>query len=204
MKFLTLLSALGTALIAQQADVSGVVKDSSGSPVPRAAVTLLNHQSGVRRHAESDQTGFYAIPGARPGTYRISVRKEGFQPSAHNGIVLVSGQRARFDFNLIIGPVEDSITVNDRAYTQPPDEPSTGTTVRRRMVENLPNNGRSLLPLIEAAPGVVITPAGGGEAGQFSVQGQRTNANYVTVDGISANFAVNDGSQTQSPSGSTP
>ncbi|HEY3743128.1 MAG TPA: TonB-dependent receptor, partial [Bryobacteraceae bacterium] len=201
---LTVALVATTALYAQQADVSGVVRDSSGAAVPRAAITLLQLQSGIRRHALSDDRGLYAIPAARPGNYRISVRKEGFQTSAHNGIVLASGEHARFDFTLIVGQVEESVNVNDRKPQQPPDDASTGTNVNRRMVENLPNNGRSLLPLIEAAPGVVIVPAGGGEVGQFSVNGQRSNANYMTVDGVSANFAVNDGLPGQAPSGSTP
>jgi len=195
---------LATALYAQQAEVSGIVKDSSGAAVPKAAITLLHQQSGIRRQAVSDEHGLYAIPAARPGGYRISVRKTGFQTSARTGIMLASGQHARFDFTLMVGPVEDSVNVNDRKPQQPPDDASTGTVVGRRMVENLPNNGRSLLPLIEAAPGVVITPAGGGEVGQFSVNGQRSNANYMTVDGVSANFAVNDGLPGQAPSGSTP
>ena len=204
MIFRLTLALAGTVLCAQQADVSGVVKDSSGAAVPKAAITLLHQQSGIRRQAVSDDRGLYAIPAARPGAYRISVRKEGFQTSAHTGIMLSSGQHVRFDFTLMVGPVEESINVNDRKPQQPPDDASTETTVRHRMVENLPNNGRSLLPLIEAAPGVVITPAGGGEVGQFSVNGQRSNANYMTVDGISANFAVNDGLPGQAPSGSTP
>ena len=184
---------LSTVLCAQQADVSGVVRDSSGAAVPHAAITLLHQQSGIRRQAISDDHGLYAIPSAHPGSYRISVRKEGFQTSARTGIILTSGQHARFDFTLIVGPLEDSVDVNDRKPQQPPDDASTGTDINHRMVENLPNNGRSLLPLIEAAPGVVIVPAGGGEVGQFSVNGQRSNANYMTVDGVSANFAVNDG-----------
>ena len=194
---------LTTVLHAQQADVSGIIKDSSGAAVPRAGITLLHQQSGIRRQAQSDEHGLYAIPAARPGAYRISVRKPGFQTSARS-ISINTGQSARYDFTLTVGPVEDSVTINDRKPQQPPDDAATGTTLRRRMVENLPNNGRSLLPLIEAAPGVIITPAGGGEVGQFAVNGQRSNANYITVDGVSSNFAVNDGLPGQAPSGSTP
>lgn len=188
----------------QQADVSGVVRDSSGAAVPRASITLLHQQTGTRRQAVSDERGFYAIPAAHAGACRITVRKDGFQPSARNGIHLAEGQHARFDFTLQVGAVEESVNVLDRPPQQPPDDASTGATVRRRMVENLPNNGRSLLPLLEAAPGVIITPTGNGEVGQFSANGQRSNANYMTVDGVSANFAVNDGLPGQAPSGSTP
>jgi hypothetical protein len=58
------------------------------------------------------------------------------------------------------------------------------------LVENLPLNGRSFQTLIMLTPGVVVTPTVFDDQGQFSVNGQRANANYFTVDGVSANFGV--------------
>src|SRR5208283_2907895 len=55
----------------------------------------------------------------------------------------------------------------------------------------MPLNGRSFQSLIFMTPGVIIaTGATGDNAGQFSVNGQRTDANYFTVDGVSANFGT--------------
>jgi hypothetical protein len=39
-------------------------------------------------------------------------------------------------------------------------------------------------------PGVVVTATSYNDQGQFSVNGQRADANYFTVDGVSANFGV--------------
>jgi hypothetical protein len=36
----------------------------------------------------------------------------------------------------------------------------------------------------------VVTPTTFNDQGQFSVNGQRADANYFTVDGVSANFGV--------------
>jgi hypothetical protein len=60
----------------------------------------------------------------------------------------------------------------------------------RTFVENLPLNGRSLQTLIMLTPGVVVTATAFDDQGQFSVNGQRADANYFTVDGVSANFGV--------------
>ena len=49
-------------------------------------------------------------------------------------------------------------------------------------------NGRSFQSLIELTPGVVITPSGAFDSGQFSVNGQRASSNYWTIDGVSANI----------------
>src|SRR5260370_41553656 len=51
-------------------------------------------------------------------------------------------------------------------------------------------NGRSFQSLIMVGPGVVVTPATATNPGQFSVNGQRADANYFTVDGGSANIGV--------------
>ncbi len=50
-----------------------------------------------------------------------------------------------------------------------------------------------MLNVLELAPGLVITPATRGEAGQFTVNGQRPNTHYFTVDGASANSGVSAG-----------
>jgi len=62
--------------------------------------------------------------------------------------------------------------------------------VDRTFVENLPLNGRSFQTLIMLTPGVVITPTTLTYQGQFSVNGQRADANYFTVDGASGNFGL--------------
>jgi hypothetical protein len=67
---------------------------------------------------------------------------------------------------------------------------TVSTVVDRRFAEELPLNGRSFQTLILLTPGVVLTTTAFDDQGQFSVNGQRADANYFTVDGVSANFGV--------------
>ena len=62
--------------------------------------------------------------------------------------------------------------------------------IDRSFVENIPLNGRSFQTLILLTPGAVVTVTAFDDQGQFSVNGQRADANYFTVDGVSANFGV--------------
>jgi hypothetical protein len=64
------------------------------------------------------------------------------------------------------------------------------TVIGNRFVENLPLNRRSFSSLIDLTPGVVLAPNNFYEQGQFSVNGQRPDANYFMVDGVSANFGM--------------
>jgi hypothetical protein len=70
--------------------------------------------------------------------------------------------------------------------------------VERQTVEDMPLNGRSFQSLLNLMPGVnPINPSstGGGQSaqGQFTVDGQRADANYFMVDGVSANTGVSSG-----------
>src|SRR5207244_3682830 len=73
------------------------------------------------------------------------------------------------------------------------ESPSVSTVVDRNFAENIPMNGRSFQTLIQLTPGVVLTPTGGGDFGQFSVNGQRAASNYWMVDGVGANVGVANG-----------
>jgi len=105
-------------------------------------------------------------------------------------------QRARLDFALTIGSNAESVTVEGTAPLLNTSDASVSTVIGNRFVENMPLNGRSFSSLIDLAPGVVLTPANLYEEGQFSVNGQRPDANYFMVDGVSANLGnAGDGTQ---------
>ncbi len=61
--------------------------------------------------------------------------------------------------------------------------------VDQHFVENMPLNGRSFQSLIALTPGVMFVAADLSN-NQFAVNGQRPDANYFMVDGVSANFGI--------------
>jgi hypothetical protein len=82
------------------------------------------------------------------------------------------------------------VTVTGGAPLVNMESGSVSTVIDRNFVGNLPLNGRSFNTLLQLTPGVVIAPSNGNSPGQFSVAGQRTSANYFSVDGVSANFGT--------------
>jgi hypothetical protein len=178
------------SLAAQTAELSGVVLDPSGAPTPRARVAATRLETGTLRAAVSNESGHYQLAGLEPGSYRLEVQAAGFQNLRQEGIVLEVGQRARIDLRLTLGPTEQSVVVNGRAPLVNFENGSLGSLVSRDFLERLPLNGRTVQTLIALTPGVVITRTDSSELGQFSANGQRTNANYVTVDGVGANVGV--------------
>ncbi len=83
--------------------------------------------------------------------------------------------------SLTIGSTTEIVTVQGSAPLLNTSDASVSTLIGNRFVENLPLNGRSFSSLIDLTPGVVLTPTNLYEQGQFSVNGQRPDANYFLV-----------------------
>jgi hypothetical protein len=177
-------------LLAQSAGISGSIGDSSGLAVPGARLTVQSVGTGAVRAVSSNQQGEYSVPALAPGAYDITIEAAGFKAFHQTGIVLEVDQRATLNFTLTVGNASESVTVEGTAPLVNTSDASVSTVIGNQFVENLPLNGRSFSSLIELAPGVVLTPANYYEQGQFSVNGQRPDANYFTVDGVSANLGT--------------
>jgi hypothetical protein len=196
-----------TRALAQSATatLSGVVTDQVGSVVAGANVAVISTAQGFIRSAMSNDDGLYVVPLLPPGNYTLKVEREGFNPFERRDVVLYVNDQRVINVSLKVGDLK-GVTV-DVVESSPliDDSPAVGTTVDRQFVNNLPLSGRSLQPLINLSPGVVLTKATSPESGQFSVNGQRANANYFTIDGVSANIGVSiAGNPTQAASGSLP
>src|SRR5271170_506992 len=177
-------------LIAQNAELSGLITDPSGLAVPGARVVVQSADTRGTRTVSSNQQGEYSVPALLPGPYNITIEATGFKTVYQNGVAVEVDQRARLDFALTVGSNTESITVQGSAPLLNTSDASVSTLIGNQFVENLPLNGRSFSSLIDLAPGVVLIPSNQYEQGQFSVNGQHPDANYFTVDGVSANLGT--------------
>jgi hypothetical protein len=191
-------------LLAQNAELSGLISDPSGLPVPGAKVTVGRPDTGASRTVSSNQQGEYGVPALLPGPYNVTIEASGFKTVHQNGVVVEVDQRARLDFALTVGSNTETITVPGSAPLLNASDASVSTVIGNRFVENLPLNGRSFSSLIDLTPGVVLTPANQYEEGQFSVNGQRPDANYFIVDGVSANLSNRSSNLLQNGAGQLP
>jgi hypothetical protein len=173
--------------------VTGIIQDASGASAPACLVSVVNEDTGFRRVTQSQSDGGYVVSSLQPGVYKITVRKEGFRTAIRFGVRLNPSQSSRVDFRLVVGSVQETVTVEGATPLLNTEDASVGTLVGRDEIERLPLNGGVLLGLLQLAPGVVVTPATRGEAGQFTVAGQRPNTNAFLVDGVSANSGVSGG-----------
>lgn len=192
------LLALVAAAFAQTdtASLSGRVTDPTGAVVVAAEVSVTNAATGTTLRTITNDAGLYNFSALPPGTYTLSVRAQGFQQMKQQGLELHVQDRLGRDVQLVVGSSDQTVTVQAEAAQVDTESAAVGTIVSREFIANLPLNGRSFQSLITLTPGVVVTPVTSGSPGQFSMNGQRPDANYFTVDGVSANISIGSGAST--------
>jgi len=195
--------AAAPAIAEQLSTLYGRIVDPSEAGIQDASVVIVNEDTGFRRSLQSDNDGSYAAAALEPGSYKITVRKDGFRTVIRFGVPLSAGLSTRADFNLPVGSMMESITVHGTAPLLDDDDASLATEFDRDEIQRLPLNGGGMLSLLDLIPGTIVTPATRGEAGQFSTNGQRPNTNYFTVDGVSANNGVTAGGLPAQSTGGT-
>lgn len=173
----------------ETATVSGRITDESGGLVAGAGVELQSIDRGTVQQTKSNAAGIYSFPSVQPGQYHLTIRQSGFKAVEFVGLVVNVQDHIEKNFQLQLGSVAESVTVTIAAPLVNTEDASVRTVVDHDFVENVPLNGRSFQTLFQLTPGVVIASTSVNEEGQFNVNGQRANANYFSVDGVSANVA---------------
>ncbi|MEP7341220.1 MAG: carboxypeptidase regulatory-like domain-containing protein [Acidobacteriota bacterium] len=180
---------------AQTADatLSGVIVDQNYAAIPAASVTLLDKARARARQIVTGADGTFTFALLPPGSYLLRANCEGFSPvevevEIENFAPGSSRHRA-VRIQMQVGEIGASVNVTAERSAQEAAPPEA-VLINREFIERLPLSGLTLQPLIALSPGIVLTRATMDEQGQFSANGQRANANYFTVDGVSANTGV--------------
>lgn len=173
------------------ATLSGTVEDQSGALIAGANIALVNATQGSQRLATTNEEGRFVFPLLTPGNYSLTATGSGFAPQTRV-VVLNINDQVSLRLTLTVGPLSQAVKIEDSAPLIN-ESPAVATVVDRHFLENLPLNARSFQSLISLTPGVTIAMPSTSNPGQFSVNGQRTNANGFFVDGASANIAVSTG-----------
>jgi hypothetical protein len=135
------------------ARLQGTVTDPNGAAVVGAEITITNLDTQRAVTANTSDQGFYVVPGLPPGHYRAEVSQKGFQKSARDFELQIS-QVAVVDFQLEVGSVTQTITVQAGSPVVDAADSSIATVIEGRQVTELPLNGRNFVQLATLVPGV--------------------------------------------------
>jgi carboxypeptidase family protein len=162
-------------------EITGVVKDQGGAAVPGATITVTETRTNRQRIVLSNEDGVYTAAGLAPGAYRVDVELSGFTSLRREGIRLTTGGKARIDFDLGVGGIQEKVTVVGDSPIVRAETASLGTLIENEQVEQLPLNGRLFIMLASIAPGVALPP----NSVLPRINGGRPRTNEYLFDGIS-------------------
>jgi hypothetical protein len=177
------------------ATISGGITDHTGNFITGASVLIVNDETGILYSVRSNSSGMYFVPILPPGHYHLQISKQGFKTIIKPDVVLNVQSAVALNFVLPVGATSQSITVEAGSSLLNTTDATVSTVIDRKFVENIPLNGRSFQDLISMTPGVVTQSPqtqyqAPGQNGDFSVNGQRTESNNYSVDGVSGNISA--------------
>jgi hypothetical protein len=168
------------------AEVLGTVRDHTGAVVPKADVTLLNQDTGIRVKASTDENGNYNFFNVKVGRYTIAVEAKGFSRFTTTDVGVNVNARQRVDATLQVGAMTESIEVTGAAAALQTDSSEHGQVINTQQIVELPLNGRNFSDLALLTTNVHKSPAPDRE-GSFNVNGMRSTYNNFLLDGMDNN-----------------
>jgi hypothetical protein len=175
--------------------ISGTVRDEKGAVVPKAEVVITN-DTGTSRSVTSDDEGFYIATSLAAGKYTVTTSPQGFKKTVASGVDLHVGENKVVNLDLQVGQVSETVNVSSDAAPIETRSGDVSSLITEKQVTELPLNGRNYAQLALMVPGVSpVTQAGAGGAFgtagtgldshvDMSVNGNQSNANMWTVDGV--------------------
>ncbi|HEX3322374.1 MAG TPA: carboxypeptidase regulatory-like domain-containing protein [Terriglobales bacterium] len=171
--------------------IRGKVADPTGSLIAGAKVTARSSATGLVRETVTGSDGGYVLAELPVGTYTVTAEAAGLTPTAQNVVVNV-GSDTTADFDLsMIQRRQEQLTVEASAPIVDAGRDVLGEVVERKLVVELPLNGRDFGKLVALTPGTTVDPSGvagtQGGFGQFNINGNRDRSNNYTLDGTDNN-----------------
>ncbi|HYL14662.1 MAG TPA: carboxypeptidase-like regulatory domain-containing protein, partial [Terriglobales bacterium] len=178
--------------------LTGEITDPQGAVVAGAKVSIAAAETGTVRTTETDASGHYQFLSLPPGTYRVSVEKQGFHAVVRDNVELLVSTTQGVDFKLELGAVSQTVQVSEAAPTINTADATVGNPFDEKEVKELPFLARNVVNLLTLQPGVVFT--GNSDTDRLSqgdistldgregsVNGVRGNQTNVTLDGADVN-----------------
>lgn len=190
--------AVSSTGLAQSTTAQGRVVDSTGAVVVGVKIIARHLATGVQRETLTDNEGNYQFLVLPIGAYRIEVHLAGFETQIVENLILEVGRSTAQDFQLRVGEINQTVIVTPAAQLVERTSISVGQMIDRRMVQEIPLNGRHFIDLGMLAPGSVTAPQGAplatpargqGSFGLYTAGNREDTVNYL-VNGINLNDLV--------------
>jgi hypothetical protein len=135
--------------------LAGTVHDASGGRIPRAHVAIRVEGAAPAAEVETGEDGSFQAQLTAPGSYRVQVAAEGFEPLAAQALLTAEAPSARIDLPLTVAAIAETIEVTAEGLAAETTSTQLGETLDTKKIESVPLNGRGFTDLMAVQPGIV-------------------------------------------------
>jgi hypothetical protein len=138
--------------------IRGYVRAGNAAPITDAQIAARSLELNQTRSVVTNASGFYSIPGLRPGRYEVTIRRIGFAAQTR-AIDVPIAQTVTLDVQLQDAATQLSTVTVTATASQTAQTSEVGTNVSREQIQNLPTFDRNFLDLARLAPGIPRRPS---------------------------------------------
>ncbi|MDR3792322.1 MAG: carboxypeptidase-like regulatory domain-containing protein [Terracidiphilus sp.] len=143
--YLLLFAGVGLVFGQEGQQLRGRVTDPTGAVVPDATVTATNQATTVKYPTQTTSSGDWVLPYLPPGTYTVTVEKNGFKSQMVKDIALSTSQKRTVDASLQLGEVSSSVTVTANPVEVATADADVIGTQTGEIIANVPQNYRNVM-----------------------------------------------------------
>ena len=178
--------------VGSSGEIAGTVTDSAGALLPKATVTVVDTETGLKRTAATNTTGQYRVAGLLPATYDVSAEMAGFATQIRKSVAVAIEQTVLSDFKLSPSKVATVVEVTDQPPVVETERGSQADRISQQYIAHLPIDRRDYLTFTLLAPGVSDATRLAGDQdfrvkqtpqSGLSFYGSNGRGNSITVDG---------------------
>jgi outer membrane receptor for ferrienterochelin and colicin len=159
--------------------IQGTVTDANGAIVPGANVEIKNLDTNFSRTLTTDDGGRFVALALPPGSYLVTISKQGFATTVVEKAELTVGQALNLPVSMKVSGVQERVTV--AAPTVDTVKTESSSTLNQTTVSTTPILGRKFEDLLTLTPGVSVVQGPDGD--EITFAGQRGVFNNVSLDG---------------------
>ena len=172
--------AAGSPVGAQTARLSGTVVDQAGRVVQNPGLTLTDRATREQRRVTGDDAGRFEFAALEAGEYSLVAAAPGFERRFRR-LSLEGGEQREEELVLLLGAIEETITVMDTGESSPAPSPTTISDAARERYQEHRNQGGAIAPPVKTRDLPPVYPEsvrGSAFEGKVVLEG------LVTTDGV--------------------
>lgn len=177
----------------ERGSIAGQVTDNTGAILPDTVVQLKNEATGVVQTTKTNSDGNYTFGDLNPGSYTVTVDREGFKKAERVHTVVDVNQTNQQNISLPIGSTSEVVEVETGIQQLQTSTATLGTIVEEKSIQELPLVYSNPFTLETLAPGIAVSGVNpnihsyDSSTATISINGSTLNALEYRLDGAPDN-----------------